>query len=140
MRWRLRRSLRCHDTATRPTLVAVETEDAQVRGVVASAVLTLDDVVDTEWVLLASWMAAVRAQGMSSDHLVTEPAPRRAVRHTYASFSIAAGVSLFALARRMGTSVEQLDKTYGHPLPDAVEYERGPLNAFDSSRAESFGH
>ena len=55
------------------------------------------------------------------------------LRHTYAAFSIAAGVSLFALARRMGTSVEMIDKTYGHLLPDAVEYERGLLDAFDAT-------
>jgi hypothetical protein len=48
------------------------------------------------------------------------------------SFSIAAGLSLFALARRMGTSVEQIDRTYGHLLPDAVDYERGLLDAFDA--------
>ena len=30
----------------------------------------------------------------------------------------------------MGTSVEQTG-TYGHLLPDAVEYERGLLEAFD---------
>jgi hypothetical protein len=58
-----------------PTLVAVEAEDAQVRGVVASTVLALDDVVDTEWVVLAASMAAVRAVGMSGDHLGTELAP-----------------------------------------------------------------
>jgi integrase len=32
-----------------------------------------------------------------------------ALRHTYATFAIAAGVSLFELARFMGTSVEQID-------------------------------
>jgi hypothetical protein len=42
-----------------------------------------------------------------------------AMRHTYAAFSIAAGVSLFHLARRMGTSVEMIDERYGHLLPDA---------------------
>jgi integrase len=63
-----------------------------------------------------------------------------ALRHTYAAFSIAAGVSLFVLARRMGTSVQQIDKTYGHLLPDAVDYERGLLDAFDASeRAQPLG-
>ena len=52
--------------------------------------------------------------------------------HTYAAFSIAAGVGLFALARRMGTSLEMIDRTYGHLLPDAVDYERGLLDAFDA--------
>lgn len=57
------------------------------------------------------------------------------MRHTYASFSIAAGVSLFSLSRRMGTSVEMLDRVYGHLLPDAAEYERGLLDAFDNTSA-----
>jgi hypothetical protein len=60
------------------------------------------------------------------------------MRHSYATFSLAAGVSLFALARRMGTSVGQIDKTYGHLLPDAVEYERGLLDAFDG-KSDAFG-
>jgi integrase len=61
-----------------------------------------------------------------------------AMRHSYAKFSVAAGVSLFTLARRMGTSVGQIDKTYGHLLPDAVEYERGLLDAFDA-KSDAFG-
>jgi hypothetical protein len=56
----------------------------------------------------------------------------------FRSFGIA-GVSLFALARRMGTSVEQIDKTYGQLLPDAVEYERGLLDAFDARENEAYG-
>jgi integrase len=54
------------------------------------------------------------------------------LRHTYATFSLAAGVSLFTLSRRMGTSVEMIDGTYGHLAPDAEEYERGLLDAFDA--------
>jgi integrase len=54
----------------------------------------------------------------------------RALRHTYATFAIAAGVSLFELARFMGTSVEQIDRTYGHLLPDARERTRAALDAF----------
>ena len=57
------------------------------------------------------------------------------MRHTYGAFSIAAEVALFTLARRMGTSVEQIDKTYGHLLPDAAEHERGLLDAFDNTNA-----
>jgi integrase len=59
------------------------------------------------------------------------------LRHTYATFSLAAGVSLFTLARRMGTSVEMIDRTYGHLAPDAEEYERGLLDAFDSAATGS---
>jgi integrase len=54
------------------------------------------------------------------------------MRHTYAAFSLAAGVGVFALARRMGTSVEMIDRTYGHLVGDADEYERGLLDAFDA--------
>ena len=54
----------------------------------------------------------------------------------FASFAIAAGVSLFYLARIMGTSVAQLDATYGHLLPDSEDYLRGLLNAYDERTAE----
>ena len=63
------------------------------------------------------WHSALDAAGL----------PKRgpyAMRHTFASFAIAAGVSLFYLARLMETSVEQIDKTYGHLLPDSEEYLR----------------
>jgi integrase len=60
-----------------------------------------------------------------------------AMRHTFASFSIAAGVSLFYLARLMGTSVEQIDKTYGHLLPDSEDYLRGLLDAYDQADDEA---
>ena len=59
-----------------------------------------------------------------------------ALRHSYATFAIAAGVSLFELARFMGTSVEQIDKTYGHLLPDALDRTRAALDAFLSLRQE----
>jgi integrase len=62
------------------------------------------------------------------------------LRHTYATFSIAAGVSLFALARRMGTSLDMIDKTYGHLAPDADEYELGLLDAFDARVSSANGH
>jgi integrase len=50
------------------------------------------------------------------------------LRHSYATFSLAAGVSLFTLARRMGTSVEMIDRTYGHLATDGEDYERGLLD------------
>jgi hypothetical protein len=37
----------------------------------------------------------------------------------------------------MGTSVEQIEKTYGHLLPDALERGRAALEAFDRSAAET---
>jgi integrase len=81
------------------------------------------------------WDPAVFAAGFSREDGKGKLRPTRtpySLRHTYAAFSIAAGVALFSLARRMGTSVEQIDRTYGHLLPDAVDYERGLLDAFDA--------
>jgi integrase len=57
------------------------------------------------------------------------------MRHTYAAWSLAAGISLFALSRRMGTSVAMIDATYGHLAPDAEEQEAALLDAFDASEA-----
>lgn len=76
------------------------------------------------------WTAAVRAAGL-------DKRPPYALRHTYATFAIAAGVSLFELARFMGTSVEQIDRTYGHLLPDARERTRVALDAYVARSSES---
>jgi integrase len=75
------------------------------------------------------WTPAVRAAGLAHR-------PPYALRHTFASFSIAAGVSLFELARFMGTSVDQIDKTYGHLLPDSLDRTRSALNVFVNTTAE----
>jgi integrase len=72
------------------------------------------------------WTPAVRASGLA------HRSPY-ALRHTYATFAIAAGVSLFELARFMGTSVEQIDKTYGHLLPDALDRTRTALDVFTAA-------
>ena len=44
---------------------------------------------------------------------------------------LAAGVSLFVLSCRMGTSLAMIDVTYGHLAPDAEEQERALLDAYD---------
>jgi integrase len=69
------------------------------------------------------WTPAVKAAGL-------EHRTPYALRHSYASFAIAAGVSLFELARFMGTSVEQIDRTYRHLLPDALDRTRDALDTF----------
>jgi integrase len=69
------------------------------------------------------WSPALRAAGL-------EHRSPYALRHTFASFSIAAGVSLFELARFMGTSVEQIDRTYGHLLPDTLVRAKTALDVF----------
>jgi integrase len=69
------------------------------------------------------WTPAVRAAGLTHRSSYS-------LRHTYATFSIAAGVNLFELARMMGTSLEQISKTYGHLLPDVLDRTRTALDAF----------
>jgi integrase len=61
-----------------------------------------------------AWTPAVRAAGLA------HRSPY-ALRHTFTAWAIAAGIGLFELARMIGTSVEQIDRTYGHVLPDTLE-------------------
>jgi integrase len=82
------------------------------------------------------WIPAVKAAGFVT---ADGKAAKRIydLRHTYATTSLAAGVSLFSLSRRMGTSVEMIDRTYGHLAPDAEECERGLLDAYDAKPRRS---
>jgi hypothetical protein len=59
-------------------------------------------------------------------------APRDLNPRAAAAWSLAAGISLFALSRRMGTSLAMIDATYGHLAPDAEEQEAALLDAFDA--------
>jgi integrase len=58
------------------------------------------------------------------------------LRHTFATEALAAGVSIFQLARLMGASVATIDKTYGHLAHDSEEHLRGLLDARGSDRQE----
>lgn len=79
---------------------------------------------------LRHWTPALRAAGI--DHRGVY-----ACRHTFAAWAIRAGVQLFYLSRIMGTSVAQIDATYGHLVPDAEEYLRGLLDSYDTLAAAS---
>ena len=52
---------------------------------------------------------------------------------------MAAGVDIFTLSRRMGSSVDMIDRTYGHLAAGADGYERDLLDAFDEGRFPSDG-
>jgi integrase len=75
---------------------------------------------------LRHWVPALRAAGI-------EQRGTYACRHMFAAWSIAAGVQLFYLSRIMGTSVAQIDQTYGHLVPDSEEYLRGLLDDYDQA-------
>jgi integrase len=74
------------------------------------------------------WTPALRAAGL--DHRVPY-----AMRHTFASWAIAAGLPTFEIATTMGTSLEQLSATYAHLLPDSADRARATLDAFLVNRA-----
>jgi integrase len=72
------------------------------------------------------WVPALEAAGVEHHRIYD-------MRHTFATSSLAAGMSIFTLARRMGTSVLMIDRTYGHLAHDAEEQDRGLLEAFDAT-------
>jgi integrase len=76
------------------------------------------------------WVPALKAAGVEHRRIYD-------LRHTFATWSLAAGMSIFTLSRRMGTSVQMIDQTYGHLARDADDYDRGLLDAYD--RAEAGG-
>ncbi len=78
------------------------------------------------------WWRALRAAGVGQRAL-------RELRHTYATWSLAAGVDIATLARRMGLTVEQVERTYGGLVASADVYERALLDAFDAGPAERLG-
>jgi integrase len=51
------------------------------------------------------------------------------LRHTFASEALAAGVSIFELARVMGASVKTIDRHYGHLARDSEDAIRARLDA-----------
>ena len=83
--------------------------------------------IDLEKFRYRDWTPAVKAAGL--DH-------RRVYdcRHTFATWALAGGMQLFYLARIMGTSIVQIDATYGHLMPDSEQYLRGLLDAFDERK------
>ena len=93
-----------------------------------------DDYLKLKTFYRCHWRPALRAAGVEHRGVY-------ACRHTFAAWSIAAGVQLFYLSRIMGTSVTQIDATYGHLVPDSEDYLRGLLDSFDgeSERVSSAG-
>jgi integrase len=63
------------------------------------------------------WTPALKAAGVDHRRIYD-------IRHTFATWSLAAGMSIFTLARRMGTSVPVIDATYGHLAIDADGNDR----------------
>lgn len=69
------------------------------------------------------WTPALRGAGLA--HRTPY-----AMRHTFASWAIAAGLPTYEIATTMGTSLEQLSETYAHLLSDSAERARVVLDSF----------
>jgi integrase len=68
------------------------------------------------------WYDALEAAG------ITRRGPYH-LRHTFATEALAAGVSIFELARVMGASVKEIDRTYGHLARDSEDAIRARLES-----------
>lgn len=76
-----------------------------------------------------AWTPAVEAAG------IAKPARIYDLRSTFASNALAAGVTLFELARIMGTSVRMIERSYGTLLGGAHAGIAGRLDALDAERS-----
>jgi hypothetical protein len=62
------------------------------------------------------------------------------LRHTYATFALRAGVSIFDLSRFMGASLAMIDRHYGHLARDGREHTVALLDALAAEEsAWTFG-
>jgi integrase len=74
------------------------------------------------------WAPAIEASGLRT------PARIYDLRSTFASDALAAGISVFELARVMGTSVRMIERHYGALLDGATAGIANRLDAFDANR------
>lgn len=77
------------------------------------------------------WSPAVEASGART------PARLYDLRSTFASEALAAGVTVFELARVMGTSVAMIERHYGALLDGAGAGIAGRLDALDAGQDRS---
>jgi len=61
------------------------------------------------------------------------------LRHTYATFALRAGVSVFAVSRFMGSSIAMIDYHYGHLARDSREHAVSLLDALAIERPVDAG-
>jgi integrase len=74
------------------------------------------------------WAPAIDAAGLVRGRRVYD------LRHTFATDALAARISLYELARYMGTSVRMIDQTYGHLAPGAEDAAWEKLDALADRR------
>ena len=79
------------------------------------------------------WAPAIEASG------VRTPARIYDLRSTFASESLAVGVSVFHLARLMGTSVKMIERHYGTLIDGATEDVLARLDSLDDAYHQATG-
>ena len=79
-------------------------------------------VIDLKNFRRSQWKPALEAAGVPHRRIYD-------LRHSFATWALDAGLSIFELARYMGTSVEMIDRTYGHLAHGAEESARTRLDA-----------
>ena len=76
----------------------------------------------------SQWKPALDAAGIPSRRIYD-------MRHSFATWGLDAGLSIFDLSRYMGTSVEMIDRTYGHLAQGAEASARAKLDAAHARRS-----
>ena len=79
------------------------------------------------------WAPAVEAAGVQT------PATPYDMRDTFASRALAAGITVFELAKMMGTSVRMIERHYGALLDGAHAGIAGRLDALDAQLEQAVG-
>jgi integrase len=77
------------------------------------------------------WNPAITSSG------VAKPARIYDLRSTFASNALAAGVTVFELARLMGTSVLMIERHYGALLDGAGAGIAGRLDAYEAAQEQA---
>jgi integrase len=79
------------------------------------------------------WYPALEAAG------VAQRGPYH-LRHTFATRALAAGITLFELSRYMGTSIEMIDRHYGHLAQGNEQAAAAKLDALDAAAHKPAAH
>jgi integrase len=115
-----------------------------LRPRVVEAIKSIPERIDTPFLFPGEKAKVINLKAFARDHW--EPALAGAglehrglysLRHTFASWAIAENVNTFQLSRVMGTSIEMIDKHYGHLLQDADQALLSAFTKFDGRHMDA---
>jgi integrase len=134
---------------TKDGKIVPATKNGQPRRVplrprVVEAIKSIPERIDTSFLFPGEKARVINLKAFERDHW--KPALAGAglehrglysLRHTYATWMIAESVNTFQLSRVMGTSIEMIDKHYGHLLPDADQALLAAYARFDGRHMDA---